>query len=441
MDNPPPARAATHSLATVCSVRTPYTRYYSSRSAAARLLVALISLSSFVLSIAVIPAAASPTPQTIYMPLVNPTANITPNPALLSSGNCTGSPGAWSCTNPCVTPEMTWDPTGSTPACTAYELLAINNARATIGESPLTLPTNWLSLTIPEQLFVIANLERTTAGYPPYIGLNAALTAEAQTAANANQDPALAAGFAVGNNPWNNTGFDGSWAGTANVLLADYYWMYADGWAGSQSITFNIACTGPSSWGCWDHRDELLGASTDHTQGVGLGCTNCEFGAAVATTPTGGSVVDLIELPAAAAPATTFTWASEIGYIPAGTDIPAVATVDPNGPPPTGPGTLVVHQIKFSTMGLQIAWALNGPVPVEAINVVYRGYGCALAEQSYQRALIATQKGSFVTPFHPYFSLRARYSYKVAIGSSNGIAWGRCTNLPVLGLRPKPRHK
>jgi hypothetical protein len=35
--------------------------------------------------------------------LSNPRVNITPSPNFLNDGSCTGGPGAWTCTNPCVT--------------------------------------------------------------------------------------------------------------------------------------------------------------------------------------------------------------------------------------------------------------------------------------------------------------------------------------------------
>jgi len=52
----------------------------------------------------------------------------------------------------------------------------------------LSLPTNWYRLSTAQQLFVILNLERTSLGFAPYLGLNAALTVEAQRAATQRRD-------------------------------------------------------------------------------------------------------------------------------------------------------------------------------------------------------------------------------------------------------------
>jgi len=104
----------------------------------------------------------------------------------------------------------------------------------------------------------------------------------------------------------------GAWSGGFNVLAADYMWMYDDGWGGSVSATSNIACTSASAAGCWAHRDELLGSDPGFNPGVGLTSTNCEMGVGYAVVGGSGSYVDLIERPAANAPAMTFTWAQEV---------------------------------------------------------------------------------------------------------------------------------
>jgi len=70
----------------------------------------------------------------------NPPVNIAPkNPDFLVSGNCTGSTGAYTCANPASAltdlPDLS-----SNPACTAYALAAINNARAQENVAPMVLP-------------------------------------------------------------------------------------------------------------------------------------------------------------------------------------------------------------------------------------------------------------------------------------------------------------
>ncbi len=175
----------------------------------------------------------------------------------------------------------------------------------------MVLPSNWYGLTTTEQLFVVANLERTARGLPPYLGINAALSADAQSAAQSDADPSVAPGFAIGNDAAGVPGMGGAWSAGFSVLAADYIWMYDDGWAGSASATSNVVCTSAGAAGCWAHRDELLGSDPGFNPGVGLSCQDCEMGTGFAVVNGSGSFVDLVELPAAGAPPMTFTWASE----------------------------------------------------------------------------------------------------------------------------------
>jgi len=245
----------------------------------------------------------------------NPVANIAPNPNFLQTGHCTFANGLWGCDNPCVTGSATalsWPGFTNGAACTNYVLEAINNARAAEGVRAMVLPSNWYSLTTAQQLFVVADLERTARGLPAYVGINSALTANAQHAAATNNDPSEAAGFPIGNDAQGSAGFGGAWSGGFTVLAADYVWMYDDAWAGSVAATSNVACTSPHAAGCWAHRDELLGSDPGYNPGVGLGCTTCEMGTGFAMVNGHASYVDLIELPKGALPPTTFTWANDV---------------------------------------------------------------------------------------------------------------------------------
>jgi len=176
----------------------------------------------------------------------------------------------------------------------------------------MVLPSNWFSLSVPDQLFVIADLERTARGLPPYLGINDALSANAQHAAASNSDPSIAAGFPMANDDQGSAGFGGAWSGGYAVLAADYIWMYDDTWGGTAAKTSNIACTSAGSAGCWAHRDELLGSDPGYNQGVGLGCTNCEMGTGFAMVNAKASYVDLIEIPKGSLPPMSFTWANNV---------------------------------------------------------------------------------------------------------------------------------
>ncbi len=275
------------------------------------------------------PAATTPAPTTtttiapstttttapvtpVTFQIANPSANINPSPNFLSSGQCTSSAGSWTCANPCVTTSLKWPSYINDPACTNYILQAVNVARADENLPSMVLPSNWYSLSTTQQLFVVANLERIARGLPPYLGINAALSANAQRAAQSNSDPSVAAGFSIGNDAQGDPGMGGAWAGGFTVLAADYVWMYDDGWGGNAAGTSNIACTSASAAGCWAHRDELLGSDAPYNPGVGLNCQNCEMGTGYAVVGASSSFVDLVELPKGAPPVMTFTWAEEL---------------------------------------------------------------------------------------------------------------------------------
>jgi hypothetical protein len=134
---------------------------------------------------------------------------------------------------------------GAGPGCQAVALQAIDRARAAEGLGPLELPTDYAGLTTAQQLFVVADLERTDRGLPPFSGLSSRLDALAEAGASTDSDPVGPTGSSWGSN----------WAGgEASALLADYDWMYDDG-PGSP----NLDCDHPSSTGCWDHRQNILG--------------------------------------------------------------------------------------------------------------------------------------------------------------------------------------
>jgi len=172
------------------------------------------------------------------LPPGNPPANIAPNPQFLNS--CSG---------------RSYDDSSS---CINATLAAIANGRQAEGLPGMVLPTDWTSLTAPEQLFVVTNLERTVRGLPPLTAMASGLDSAALAGATDSTDPSPPGGF-----PWTQWG--SNWAGAVgNPLEADYYWMYDDG-LGSN----NIDCQSAGDPGCWGHRDNVL---------LGLACAPCEMG-------------------------------------------------------------------------------------------------------------------------------------------------------------------
>jgi len=135
-------------------------------------------------------------------------------------------------------------PNGS--ACINSVLSAINSARASEGVRPMTLPNNFGSLTVAQQLLMLANLERGPRGLSPVSGLAGSLNAVAARAAATDQDPVMS--------NYNGDTLTSNWAGgTESTLVADFLWMYDDG-PGS----FNVDCVHPGDQGCWGHRDDIL---------------------------------------------------------------------------------------------------------------------------------------------------------------------------------------
>ena len=239
-------------------------------------------------------------------------ANIAPVPNYNAWGSST-SKGVVTYSNPCVLGATTEPAYSNRPACTNFVLLALDAARALEGVKPMVLPLNWYVLSATQQLFVLADLERVDRGLPPYLGLNAALSANAQAAAVKSIDPSVARGFAVGNNAQGIPGLGATWDQGMSPLTADYLWMYFDGWgAGPFPKTLNVDCTSATAPGCWSHREQLLGSDPGFNPGVGLQCTTCEMGSGFASVSGHGSYTDLVELPKGGGPTMTFTWAKDV---------------------------------------------------------------------------------------------------------------------------------
>ena len=131
-------------------------------------------------------------------------------------------------------------------SCVASALADINAARASEGVPPMVLPNDFTTLTVPEQLLVISDLERVDRGLIAVSGLSQGLDANAATAAAADDDPSA--------DPWYGNSESANWeGGYGSPLEADFVWMYDDG-PGSG----NVDCTSPGASGCWGHRHDIL---------------------------------------------------------------------------------------------------------------------------------------------------------------------------------------
>ncbi len=187
-------------------------------------------------------------------------------------------------------------------ACESAEVAATDHAHALEHLAPLRLPRNWTTLSVAEQLFVLADVERVSRGEAPILGLSGSLDAQAQAGAAHDADPTLMAPVAGATGAYVS-----NWAGGDNALDANYSWMYLDGWAGA--ATTNADCTATGAPGCWGHRDNILvdAAREPCLQG---GCAYVMGAGYVAGGAGGGygSFSELIVQVAGARPALLYTW-------------------------------------------------------------------------------------------------------------------------------------
>jgi len=200
-------------------------------------------------------------------------------------------------------------------------LASINNGRAQEGVGAMAVSESTLStLPVDQQVFTVVNSERIDRGLPPIDYLTSQLDSYAQGGANSATDPSFP-GSVSGGSP---VTYGGSiWAGgLTNVLEADYYWMYDDGWSGSS--TTNAACSLTDPGECWGHRDIIL-----HQFG------NCPGGAPVlsmgaAYSPNGyaGGSIAAILVSSCSPPAdVTASWGQVAAAVESGSRTVGIATL------------------------------------------------------------------------------------------------------------------
>jgi hypothetical protein len=159
-----------------------------------------------------------------------------------------------------------------TATCLDESVAMLNAGRRNEGLGPLVLPRNWTRLTVPKQIFVLTELERTVRGLQPDTGLAADWNAAAARGAEAGTDPTSDGAGAYG--------FLSIWAGgQPNPIIATVDWVYDDALFPDHS-SLTIGCSLASSTGCWGHRDAILRDGAD---------TACESRCAVGAgySPTG----------------------------------------------------------------------------------------------------------------------------------------------------------
>jgi hypothetical protein len=196
--------------------------------------------------------------------------------------------------------------------CIDAALEAINHAHALEGVRPMLLPAGFEQLTVPEQLFVVVNLERADRGLPVFAGLTSGLDADAQRGANdANDPPDPGRAYVLD---------DAEWAGgSSNGLDAVYGWMYDDGYNSG-----NLDCLHRGAPGCWGHRKGILddfGSGPNLVMGAAIDTTGDHHGG-----DNGGTSM-AVTLAVAGAPAHSllYSWSRVLARLPPSSGVPGAA--------------------------------------------------------------------------------------------------------------------
>ena len=320
----------------------------------------------------------------------NPSANIPPVPDFAPSIYYGSTP-------PCYVHP-------ASQSCDTMALEAINHAHAVEGIPPISLPADYATLPEPIQQFIIVNLERTSRGEPPIVGITAYLDSVALSGATAHTDPEIL---------YATFSYTSNWFGGSGALSADYMYMYEDGWAGSVSATQNLACTSPTAQGCWGHRENIL-----WNPGVPL-----TFGAAI--TPWANrywNSTQVFEETTPSSPsAYIYTWAQYVNsQSPANQCSNSVSTAVGAAPDPTGGGWIV---------GSDGSIATTGGAPC---------YG-SLAGQSLNAPIV----GMASTPDGKGYWLVASDGGVFAFGDATfyGSMGGKPLNKPIVGMASTPDGK
>ncbi len=144
-----------------------------------------------------------------------------------------------------------------TMSCDRAILEAVNAARRSEPLEAISANFSlaaYAALTPAEQIFAIADIERTSRGLPAMTGLTAQLDEMAAAGVRGQTDPTIELPLRIAGGGMATT-FGSNFAeGTANALGADYFWMYDDG-----ARSPNASCTPHSRDLCWAHRRNILG--------------------------------------------------------------------------------------------------------------------------------------------------------------------------------------
>jgi hypothetical protein len=196
----------------------------------------------------------------------------------------------------------------NTATCASTVIKAIDAARKVEplnGIPPRFNLTAFDKLSPAEQIFAIADIERTARGETPIAGLTLQLNAIAEAGAVHQGDPTAALPLQLSGGGI-STMYGSNWAeGTSNPLGADYYWMYDDG-----PNSPNLDCRAAGDPGCWGHRENVLGNYTNKAYCPYGSPVTAVMGAAEVTSHVmmSPSIAEIFVNDCGRAPTMYFTW-------------------------------------------------------------------------------------------------------------------------------------
>jgi hypothetical protein len=276
-------------------------------------------------------------------------------------------------------------------ACNQDVVDAINHARATLESLPSLLlnATAYEAMTVPEQLFVIANVERVARGDAPIAGLTTQLDVIAQTGADNSTDPSFNGTAQLTGGAGRVNGGANWAAGTSNPLGSDYYWMYDDG--------------GANAWG---HRDNILGGYATPSLCGSLGVQNYMGAGDTTGVAIYGTSFAEIFIGACGPPPTdvVFTWAQALQLL-----APRIGSVIPAAGPLTGG-----QRVSVSGSGFQA------------------GMSVSIGGTTVTLTVVSATSFTFITPAEPAGSVQVQVT--TSFGPSALTAADRYTygSLPVI---------
>jgi hypothetical protein len=179
------------------------------------------------------------------------------------------------------------------PVCIDAAVTYLDQARASLGQPPYSLPSDFASLSPLEQDLILTNEDRILYNLPPMAGLTNALDQDATGGISSDSDPTPSG------SEWSGYASNASW-GDVNMVAAYEGWMYDDG-PGS----FNVDCSTSAPSGCWGHRHDILWE---------FGPGTLALGAATGTDSSGNPAYTmlLIEGNDSYSPVFNYTWAQAV---------------------------------------------------------------------------------------------------------------------------------